>query len=233
MPEPVKPPGGGRPYASTLRAERAAATRAAILNAARHCFLEQGYVASPMADIARRAGVAVDTVYAAVGPKPQLLRELVETALSGLERAVPAQDRDYVRHIKEAASAADKLAIYAGAIVTIQERLAPLFRVLSEASAADAKCAELWAGISRRRAANMMDFVADLRTTGDLRKDLPDREMADIIWSMNATEYWLLLVQQRGWSPERFRRWLVDCWTKVLLERDPVTRLTGASDGVV
>jgi hypothetical protein len=41
--------------------------------------------------------------------------------------------------------------------------------------------------------------------------------VADVIWSMNAAEYWLLLVGQRGWTPERFGDWLVDAWKRLLL----------------
>ncbi len=60
-------------------------------------------------------------------------------------------------------------------------------------------------------------FAADLRATGELRTDLSDDEVADIVWSMNAVEFWVLLVDQRGWSPERFGEWLTDAWTRVLL----------------
>ena len=53
-------------------------------------------------------------------------------------------------------------------------------------------------------AANMRLFAADLRATGELRDDLSDDQVADIIWSMNAAEYWVLLVRERGWTRERF-----------------------------
>src|SRR4051812_20936424 len=72
-----------RRYASAVRAEQAAATRHAVLQAARELFTERGYARTSIAAIAERAGVAVDTVYAAAGRKPALLRELVETSLSG------------------------------------------------------------------------------------------------------------------------------------------------------
>ena len=59
-------------------------------------------------------------------------------------------------------------------------------------------------------------FVADLRSTGEIRTDRDDGELADIVWSTNGPEYWDLLVGQRGWSAERYRRWLADCWTAAL-----------------
>src|SRR5450755_1069299 len=85
-----------RPYSAPKRAAQAAATRRAVLEAARGLFVERGYSATAVSDIAARAGVSLDTVYASVGRKPVVLRELVETALSGADHAVVAQQRDYV-----------------------------------------------------------------------------------------------------------------------------------------
>lgn len=218
MAEDVKSP---RRYHSPRRAEQAAVTRRAVLAAAREVFVDRGYRTASVAEIAARAGVAVDTVYASVGRKPALLRELVETALSGADVAVPAHQRDYVARIRAAAGAPDKLAIYARAVAAINQRLADVFLALRDAAVADPDCAALWDQIGRRRARNMRDFAADLRGTGQLRADLTDEEVADIVWSMNAAEYWDLLVGQRGWSPERFAGWLADAWTRLLLDTGP------------
>ncbi|MEU4317531.1 helix-turn-helix domain-containing protein [Nocardia fluminea] len=209
-----------RRYNAPRRAAQAADTRHAILAAARALFVERGYAATTVAEIATQAGVSVDTVYASIGRKPVLLRELVETALSGTDHAIPARQREYVRAIREANGAEGKIAIYAEALVAIQQRLAPIFLTLREAATTDASCARVWAEISERRAVNMREFAADLRGTGQLRDDLSDDEVADIIWSMNATEYWVLLVGERQWTAERFRDWLADAWIRLLL-RDP------------
>jgi AcrR family transcriptional regulator len=208
---------GKRGYRSPRRAEQAAATRAAVLAAARELFLTNGYHATTIADIAERARVSFDTIYATVGRKPALLRELVETAISGTEQAVPAEQRDYVLRIGAARTAPAKITIYAQAITAIQQRLAPVFLALRDAAATDADCAALWGEIAKRRATNMRAFAAELRSTGEVREDLTDDQVADIIWSMNAAEYWDLLVRERGWTPEQFRDWLADAWTRLLL----------------
>src|SRR3981081_3235314 len=91
---PVQPPVKRR-YDASKRREAAARTRTAILDAAVELFPGQGYAATPMAAIAERAGVALDTVYASVGRKPQLARLLIETAISGSGQAAPAEDRAY------------------------------------------------------------------------------------------------------------------------------------------
>jgi len=206
-----------RAYDSSSRREGERATRQSILDAARRLFLEKGYAATTMPEIARAAGIALDTVYAAVGKKPSLFRLLVEVAISGSDRAVPAEERDYVRAIRQEADAARKLRIYAAALRTIQPRLAPLFRVLQGAAPLDPELDALWQGISKRRARNMRLLARDLAATGRLRPGLSVGRAADIIWSMNSPEFYLLLVGQRGWSPDAFERWLGDAWILLLL----------------
>ena len=206
-----------RRYHSPRRLEQAAATRHAVLAAARELFVDNGYTATTVAEIAQRAGVSVDTVYATVGRKPALLRELVETAISGTEQAVPADQRDYVARMRAADSAQDMITIYAHAITAIQQRLAPVFLALRDAAGTDPDCAALWTEIAERRAANMRRLAADLRTKGGLRSDLSDDRVADIIWSMNSPEYWVLLVRERSWSADQFAEWLADAWNRLLL----------------
>jgi AcrR family transcriptional regulator len=208
---------GRRRYTSAVRAEQAAATRRAVLSAARELFAEQGYAATSVAAIAARAGVAVDTLYAAVGRKPVILRQLLETAISGTDDEVPALEREYVRRVRAASTAAEKIALYAAAIAEIGVRLAPVQLALAEAALTDPECAALRSEINARRAANMRLFAADLRAAGGLRDDLTDDQVADIVWSMNAPEYRALLVGERGWSGDRFGTWLADAWTRLLL----------------
>jgi AcrR family transcriptional regulator len=207
-----------RPYNAARRKEAAEATRRAILDAARTSFLEGGYLATTMSSIAQRAGVALDTIYASIGGKPALFKLLVETAVSGADRPVAALERDYVRAIREEADARKKLAMYARAVCAIHVRLAPLFEVLQSAASADAELAALWTEVALRRAKNMRLFAADLKTTGSLRADLTVDQAADIIWSMNSVEFYLLLVAQRGWPAKRFELWLADAWARLLLD---------------
>ncbi len=206
-----------RSYRSPRRLEQAAATRREVLAAARALFVANGYSATTIAEIAAQARVSVDTVYATVGRKPAMLRELVETAISGTEHAIPGEQRDYVARMNAAATAREQIAIYAQAITSIQLRMAPVFLALRDASTTDRDCALLWSEISDRRATNMRRIAAHLRTTGEVRDDLTDDQVADIIWSMNAAEYWDLLVHERSWTPAQFQDWLADAWTRLLL----------------
>jgi AcrR family transcriptional regulator len=210
MPGPVK-----RRYDATSRREAAARTRAAILDAARELFAERGYAATPMTAVADRAGVALDTVYASAGRKPELARLLIETAISGTDQAVPAEQRDYVQAIQAAPDARAKIALYAAAITAIAPRMALVLGIIRQAVPGEPELAALWTEIAERRAANMRRFVADLAAVAPLRLDLA--QAADIVWATNATELYDLLVGQRGWTPQRYQHFLTDTWSRLLL----------------
>lgn len=213
MKREVKP----RPYRSTLREESAQQTRRLILDAAARLLVRGGYVAMTMQAVAAEAGVAVDTVYSAVGRKPVLVRLLIETAISGGDDAVPAAERQYVRDIMTAPTAREKLAVYAKAISVIQRRLAPIVRALREAASQDAELEKLWKDVAERRARNMKMFAQTLFETGELRAGLTVERTSDVVWSMNAPEFYMLLVDERGWTPEEFAAWLADAWARLLL----------------
>ncbi|HEY9302750.1 MAG TPA: helix-turn-helix domain-containing protein [Mycobacterium sp.] len=210
MPEAVK-----RRYNATARREAAARTRAAVLDAARELFTERGYLATSMAAIAERAGVALDTVYASVGRKPELARLLIESAISDTDEATPPEERDYVRAIRAAPNAESKIAVYAEAVAAIAPRMAVVLGIIQQAAHAEPELAAMWTEIAERRAANMRHFVADLAAVSELR--LATDEAADIVWATNAAEMYQLLVGQRGWSVQRYQDFLADTWRRLLI----------------
>ena len=206
-----------RGYDANRRRMRSAETRQRIIDAARSLMLTDGYRATSVAAIAASAAVNVDTVYELVGRKPLIVRELIEQAVSGTDHPVPAEERDYVLAIRAEPDPRRKLAIYTAAVRRTQQRLAPLFRVIREAASSEPEVTAVWKEISARRAANMRTFIADINTTDALRKDLTVERAADIVWTLNSSDVYLLLTTEPGWSPEEFERWLADSWARLLL----------------
>jgi AcrR family transcriptional regulator len=203
--EPVKP----RPYRSPLRLEQAEATRRAVLDAARALFSTSGYPDTTVVDVARRAAVSVDTVYASVGRKPQLLLAVHDEVLGGVD----AEQRDYVRQVRAAPDAAAKIAAYAEALGRLLPQTVPLAEALSVAGQADDRCRAVAEQLDERRAGNMRLFAADLRATGELRDDLTDDEVADLVWTMNSPQFFRL-VTSRG---RDYAATVADVWTRTLL----------------
>jgi AcrR family transcriptional regulator len=203
-----------RTYDATRRRVRSAETRQRVLDAARTLFFERGYRVTTIAAIAAQAEVNVDTVYELVGRKPVILRELI----SGTDRAVVADERDYVKAMRATDDPVEKLTIYAQAVRRIQARMAPLHLALRDASSTEPEAEEVWRDISERRAANMRRLVQDLKSTGRLRRDLSVNNAADVVWAMNSAEIYVMLTVDRGWSAQRYERWLADSWCRLLLQ---------------
>ena len=209
-----------RRYDGSRRRAAAERRRLEILAAARALFVEGGYAATSVQAVADRAGVSLDTVYATVGRKPQLLLAVHDMALAEGPEPVPAEQRDYVRAVAAAPSAEEKLRIYAAAMARVLPQTVPIMRALREAGATEPECAAQHDAISRRRAANMRRFVADLRATGELRPELSDDDAADLVWSLNSPE-WYGLVTGTGRSPEQYAELFVDVLLRTLLTRPP------------
>jgi len=216
MPSPVKP----RPYRSSARAEQSAATRERIVAAARELFTDRGYAGAPVAAIARRAQVSVDTVYASVGRKPQLVLAVVDDILGEGRGPVPSEQRDYVAAVRAASGARAKLGTYARALARLHPQVAPLLRALARAGEDDPACAQAWREIDERRARNMLLLAADLRETAEVRDDLTDDDVATLVWSTNGWEY-LDLLARRGIVGDRYAAFLAGLWDRALLIPEP------------
>ena len=207
-----------RSYNSPARQAAAERTRRRVLAAAHRLFTTTAYADTSVADIARHAKVSIDTVYTSVGRKPQLLLAVHDMTLASGPEPSPVEDRDYVQAIRAAISAGEKIAIYAAALAALLPTTVPLMNSLREAGVTDVECRVMWQSISDRRAKNMLLFAADLRATGEVRNDLSDQQVAELVWSMNGPEYYSLLAS-RGFSADEFSSLLTDVWTSTLLSR--------------
>jgi AcrR family transcriptional regulator len=206
-----------RRYDGRSRRLRAAQTRSRILDAARRLFTERGYAATSVQDIALAAGVSVDTLYASVGRKPQLLLAVHDMLLAEGEAPVAVEQRTYVQQIHAASTAEAKIRVYAEALGRLLPHTVPLQEALRDAGATDASCREVYDALSERRASNMRLFVAELRDTGELRDDISDDIAATLIWSMNSPEYFTL-VRGQGLIADQYATLIGDVWARFLLD---------------
>lgn len=205
-------------YDNSARRARSEGTKQRIVDTARAIMVERGYRATTIAEIARRADVHADTVYELVGRKPILLRELIEQAISGTDRAVVAEDRDYVQAVQAEPRARGKLAIYARAVHAIQGRMAPLLVALRDAAETEPEARQVWLDNSERRAMNMRKFARQLHDSGELRAGMSIEQAADFVWVTSSAEVFVMLTSERGWTGERYEIWLTDLWSRFLLD---------------
>jgi AcrR family transcriptional regulator len=206
-----------RTYDNDGRQARSGEARARILAAARDQMMLAGYRATTVAQIARTAGVHVDTVYQLAGRKPAILRELLEQAISGTDHPVAPAQRPYVQEMEAEPDPARKLAIYARATAEVQTRMAPLLLALRDAATTEPEAREVWQEISDRRARNMRLLVSALGPPGTLRDGVGVEQAADIVWATGGAEMFIMLTVERGWDPSSYEAWLGDAWCRLLL----------------
>jgi AcrR family transcriptional regulator len=195
-------PAPRRPQARTRLA------RAAVVDAAQRLFHERGYGATTVDAISTLADVPPATVYRLFSSKVGILRSLLDVSIGGDDEDVPVASRPPIRALAEVDEPAEQLAGFVGVAVQINTRVAPLYRVLVSAAGTDPDAAALLDDLTGQRQKGQRVIARALARTGALRSDLRPGEVADLIHALLSPELYRLLVIDRGWTPERYERWL-------------------------
>lgn len=209
----VKP--GRRRYDSSGRQEQARRSQAAVLDAAQRRFLLHGYRPTTIAQIARDAGVSVETVYKAFGGKAGLVRGIYDRGLLG-RGAVPAYERsDAMREVE-----ADPAAIMRNWGVLTAEvaaEVTPIRLLIREAAASDPEMGALLQEASKERIERVRHHVRFLAERGHLRDGVTIEWATDVLWMISSVEIYELYVLQRGWSQQQFAQFVGELMIAALL----------------
>lgn len=200
-----------RAYRSPRRQEQAAETRELVLSAASMLFGAQGWSATGMRDVAREAGVAVETVYANFRSKSELLMAAIDVGVVGDVEPVPLAQRPEFAALS-VGSFADRAAAAARLVADVHERTSGLRRALGEAAVSEPALADTLVLAENRRLVNVMQ-AAELIT--GRRVDPMER---DGVWAVTSFEVFHLLTGIAGWSTRRYQDWLAQVLGQLLAE---------------
>jgi len=202
-----------RPYRSSIRRGDAPAL---VCKAAYRLFSTKGYLATSIEDIAAEAGVARPTVFTAVGPKPVILRTVVDQALAGDDAPVPIAERPWWREAIDEPDPVRSIQLYARNMCRIAGQAGPVLRALEIAASVDADAAEVWARFQHQRRAGLNELAVTLaKKTSALRYD--EDTITDTMCTL-APDAYLRLVHDAGWPVDRFQAWLADLLQRTFLE---------------
>jgi AcrR family transcriptional regulator len=197
-----------RRYDSSRRQEQARQNRAAVLESARRRFLEQGYAPTTLGEVASDAGVSVEMIYKAFANKAGLLKAVFDVSVAGDDDPTPIAERDVIAQIMAESGARRKLTLYVDHLVESMPRVAPIQLLARAAAAADGDASAVWEQTRTEQLAGMTLFAQDLERTKSLRVSVS--EARDILWTYVSPEMFELLVLARGWSAERYGRFVAD-----------------------
>jgi AcrR family transcriptional regulator len=202
-----------RRYHSPKRQQQADATRRRILASAERLFAEQGFAAVTMEAIARAAGVSLATIYLYYSGRAAVVGALAEEIAAAPELSVELviQDADPV----------EQLRVGARILRQLNERAWVVADILRTQRGNDPEVGRLWALWQERHLDAMRRAMEALANRGGLRPGLSVETAADVFYALAGTEVYRALVNERGWSPEQYERWLFETACREML---PLTR---------
>lgn len=209
-----------RAYSSERRAEQARETRRAIVNAARDLFVESGYSATTMDAIAERARVSRRTVFTSVGGKGALLKTAWDWAIAGDDEPVPMAQRPHVARMLAETDPATVVGQWVEMVTEVIPRIQPLTAAIHVAVESEPEIAAQLEKANRESLVGATALVRHLHSLGGLRSDFTLAEAADVCWAFMDPHLMRLLVQERGWTTERYAEWLRDTLTRQLVGSD-------------
>lgn len=195
-----------RSYSSAKRQAQARETRRAIIDSARDLFVADGFAATTMQAIAEEAGVAVQTVYAVFGTKRELLRQLIETSITGDDEPEPITERAEAQAVAAEPDPRRRAELDAAMSRAITERVAPIVRVVGEAAASDPELATVMETVKAARREEMVASARIVAGPDGLRVD--EEEAAATLYALYSPQVADMLMGDYGWSPERYEAWL-------------------------
>lgn len=192
------------------KTRQARETRMRIISAARDLFVERGYGATSLKEVAASAGVAVQTVYFVFGNKRTLLKELVDVTVAGDDEPVATMDRPWFRAALATSTAEEHLRAHVRGTRGVLERMAPISQVVTAAAATDPEVAALWPDSPEPRYLVQAAAAESLTAKPGARPGVSADHAADVLYALLGPELYLLLTGKRGWTPDRWEEWALE-----------------------
>jgi len=208
-----------RRYDSTRRDEQARETRERIIRGALELFVGQGYGRTTIADVARAAGVSPETVYATFGNKATLLRQAWFLNFRGDETETPLYDRPQMQEILAIPDLVERTRAHAAFVTANNRRSSPLLRAMEGAADSEPGAADMLAEWAERRLDVATKYAHAAAETGQLA--VTEHECRDILYATMDGALWQRLVEQRGWSDQRYATWLATAWLAMFVQNGP------------
>lgn len=198
-----------------LRQAQIAHTEQRIIAAAAELFLADGYVATTLEAVARRARVGARTVYLRFGTKAALFKRVVDVAIAGDTQPIDVLGRDWMQAALTAPTAAERIAAGAAAGRQIMERTGALFAVAQQAAAVEPLIAGAWQQGREQSRHGQAVFWTRMADDGLLDPRVDLNWLIDTTSILAAAETYLLITRMIGWDLDTYENWLAATCTRL------------------
>lgn len=205
-----------RTYDTTLRDRHAAITRTAVLDAASQMFLADGYASTSIKKVAEVAGVSEKTVYNNFTDKPTLLFEVGNRVLSSTHPSDGATEPDLASRLEPETDPLQRVkVISAWSRMLWEQGMLQFESMLFDAAATDPRIAEVAENAMQQKYEDTRrDFLLVFPDYAD-RGDLDDA--VDLTFAITTAAFTRTLIQDRGWSWDKYEQWLATMLTRLFL----------------
>ena len=200
----------------TSRREKAALTRARIIESAQAEFLERGFHGATVAAVAKRAGVATQTVYFVFHTKADLISAVIDAAVMG-ESDLPPELSDWWRAMEIETDPAEALRLFVRGAADAFERASAISLVLAAAALTDDELLIRHEQHERLRRTGFREVVQGLASKGRLRQGLDVDSATDVLLTVYGDATYHAFRSERGWTQDQVVDWLADALPRLLL----------------
>ena len=203
---------------SGVRRDKALATRAAIIRAAREEFTRHGFHGATIAQIAGRAGVAPQTVYFTFHTKPALISAVIDNAVMGDDPVEP-QAAQWWTAMTAAEGADEALRIFIRGAAPLFARASAVSEILRGAALTDEEVRVTHHRHESLRADAFGQVVRILAEKGPLRAGLTIDTATDILLTIFGDSTYHQLTTERSWTHDQVVDWLCQALPDLLLQK--------------
>jgi AcrR family transcriptional regulator len=162
-----------------------------------------------MRDVAREAGVAVETLYSHYSSKRKLFDAVIDHAVVGDDEPVAVAERPEFLAMGRGRRG-ERIDAAAAVVVAIHARTGLFAKLIREAATSDDEIAEVLRATRERQRDDVeagLALILGRRPTDDER---------DGAWAIVSPEVYLLLVEESDWSLDQYERWMSETLARVL-----------------
>ncbi len=210
------------PDVKATRRDRAAATRSRILHAAHEEFAERGYHGATIASIAKRAGVATQTVYFVFHTKAALISALIDMLVMGEDQPAIPQETAWWAAMRSDPDPREALRHFIRGAAPLFERASAMSEILRAAALTDDEVRQTHEFHEGLRQAGFREVIEVVAARGPLRAGLDLDSATDVLLTVFGDSTYYLLRTDRGWSHQQIVEWLCDALPALLFEPSEV-----------
>lgn len=197
------------------RERQRAQTEHRLVRSASALFVERGYAATTLADVAKHADIAARTLYLHFPTKADLLLRCIGVAIAGDAEPTRLAERPAMTDAMTATTSAERVQLMAALTASLMERTGPLLDVAFQAAAAEPSvAAAATAGRADTRRA-LREFWHRMHDDGLLRPSTDLEWLTETATLLAHAETYLLIRKTTGWDSDTYREWLVTTWRRL------------------